>query len=131
MVAMSMKVRIVGNVRRVFLEVLKRWPSLNYGILAQIGYEGRRALYENYLQGQVINLRKYPKDIVGRRTVSYGIARNYKAVKISSYPLNLYNPRAVYSAATSTVRGRIEASLPEYDRRVFQKRLDQIDRKFT
>lgn len=127
---MSLGIHVTGNVSKMFNELVKRWPSLQYGLMSTIGYEGRRALYENFLRGQVINLRKYPFDKARRRTVSYGIARNKKSVKISAYPLNLFNPQSVYSSASSTVRARIESKMPEYDRRVLQRRIDQIDRKF-
>lgn len=123
---MSMKVNITGNIGKQFAELAQRWPGLQYGLLAQIGYEGRRELYESKLRGQVIDLRKYPHDIAGRRTVSYGIAKNRKSVKISAYPLNLYHPREVYGSATAAVRTRIESKMQVYDERVLQRRLDQI-----
>ena len=79
---MGMKVSITGNFNIVFKTMLRRWPAYQYGLMSTIGYEGRRALYEGYLQGQIIDLRKYPYDVKGRRTVSYGISRNRKTVKI-------------------------------------------------
>jgi len=125
---MSMKVTVTGNLGRVLFNLARRWPSIQYGIMAEMGYEGRRELYESFLTGQIIFLRKYPYDVRGRRTVSYGIAKNRQSVKISSYPLNLYRPREIYSAARSVVETRIKNSLTEYDQRVLQKRINQMDR---
>lgn len=113
-----------------FNELSKRWPSLRYGVLANIGYEGRRALYESFLQGQVISLYKYPRDKAGRRTVMYSIAKNLKSVRITSYPLNLYNPKSVYNSASSVVRDRVESALKGYDEKVLQKRIDALDRRY-
>ena len=112
----------------IFGAIVDKWPALKYGLMAEIGYQGRQALRDGYLRGQVIDLRKYPHDKRGRRTVTYAIARNRKSVKIASYPLNLYKPREVYASAAGPVTARIEAALRGYDERVLQKRLDDLDK---
>lgn len=125
---MGMKITISGNFG-VFAELLKRWPSLQYSLMSHIGYAGRRALYKNYLQGQVINLQKYRFDDAGHRTVNYAISKNRQSVKISSYPLNLYNPTSVYNSATSTIQSSVNSALSNYDEKILQKRLNKIDRE--
>ena len=113
----------------IFQRLLKMWPGIKYGILSQIGYEGRRELYETQLRGQIIDLRKYPYDKRGRRTVSYSIGKGMKSVKIAAYPLNLYHPEEVYSSATGVVQSRVERALAGYDERILQQRLEQLDKE--
>jgi hypothetical protein len=124
-----MKIKVdSGKIGRLLRSLIRRWPGINYGFLSSIGYEGRRALYENFLRGQVIDLKKYPYDIAGKRTVSYGISRNRKSLKISSYPLNLYNPRQVYGAARSVVESRIKSELKNIEEKILVTILAKIDR---
>lgn len=119
-------ITITNHISPLFLALAKKWPSLQYGIMAEIGYHGRRALYEEFERGQVIDLRAYPYDKRGKRTVSYSAAKNGKSVKVRSYPLNLYKPEDVYNAATGVVLQRVEAALQGYDDRVLQKRLEDL-----
>lgn len=112
----------------VFKEISKQFPSIVYGILSEVGYIGRRALYEDFMKGQVIDLMK-ERDSAGKRTVLYSLAKNRKSVKISSYPLNLYDPERVYSAASATVESKISTAMKTYDEKVLQKRIDQMDSK--
>lgn len=113
----------------ILAKLLKMWPALKLGVLHHIGYEGRRELYETQLQGQVIDLRKYPYDKRGKRTVSYSIGRRASSVKIAAYPLNLYKPQQVYSSAAAIVQSRIERSLEGYDERILQGRIDKLDKE--
>ena len=123
------KITITGNLAEPFKLLAKEWGLINYAMMAEIGYEGRRELYESFLRGQVINLQKYPRDRANRRTASYQLKVKEGTLKISSYPLNLYEPEQVYEAAASAVEQRIESALMNFDADVLQKRLDKIERK--
>ena len=125
----SISVEMGGTLGEVLRDLRQQWPSLQYGLMSEIGYVGRRSLYENFLRGQVINLTAYPFGTDGqKRTVSYKIYNRMKSVKIRSYPLNLFNPRSVYASATPTVEAAIKSSLVEYDRRVLESRIKKLDK---
>ena len=122
-------VEMGGTLGEVLRDIRKQWPALQYGLMSEIGYTGRRALYENFLRGQVIDLTAYPFGKDGqRRTVSYKIYNRMQSVSIRAYPLNLFKPRSVYANATPTVEFSIKKSLAEYDRRVLQARLKKLDK---
>jgi hypothetical protein len=123
----ALNVNVSGNFAPYFTALLKQWPNLKIGLLHFVGYEGRRELYESYLRGQVIDLRVYPKDSGGKRTVSYSIQKNKKSVKIASYPLNLYNPQSVYAQASTTIEGRIKSALKNYDEKILLDRINKIE----
>ena len=110
-----------------FAQLMKSWPGIKKGLLSEIGYVGRKTLQYNFLSGQVIDLRAYPygKD-QKRRTVSYSITKGMRGVKISAYPLNLYNPEAVYSSAAGMVQAAAEQALASYDSKILQDRLDKL-----
>lgn len=122
----SIGITITDQLSPMFVALAKKWPALQYGIMSEIGYHGRRALYEGFERGQVIDLRAYPYDKRGKRTVSYHVAKNGKSVKVRSYPLNLYNPEDVYNSATGVVLQRVESALKGYDERILQKRIEDI-----
>lgn len=124
----GIKVTVDGNVSKVFKALLKQWPSLEYDMLSEIGYVGRRSLYENYLRGQVIMLKpgNYGRD-GKRRKVAYYLGKRQKNVKIIAYPVNLFDPRNVYASAKPTVEQAIKSSLKDYERRVLAGRIRKID----
>ena len=69
---------------RIFREVRAR--SLGF-----IGLHGARLLRDEFLRpGKEFDLRAYPKDKDGRRTITYSIGRMASYVRISSYPMNLF-----------------------------------------
>jgi hypothetical protein len=124
------KFNVVTDFNLKFLKGLeKAYPQAMYGVLNRIGSEGRRLMRAGLLSGNPIMLRKYPRDKAGRRTISYKILRGIKGVKISSYPLNLYNPRKQYSKITPAISGKLDSIVKEYDRQVFQKLIDKADKK--
>lgn len=123
----SIKVSVKGNVNPFLARLVKMWPALQYGFMSEMGYQGRRALKENYLEGQVITLTK-DFDVAGRRIVSYSIAKNRKYVAVSAYPLNLFGPQAVYSSASSDVQARVETAMRQYDVRVLEQRIRALDK---
>lgn len=83
-------------------------------------------------------LRAYPKDEAGRRTISYSLGRRGRFVRISSYPMNIFERgRALRSGArekghrivTGPFRAASEARLPslinQFDNKFFQELVDQ------
>ena len=109
--------------------LMKAFPQASAGVLHAVGYEGRQILRKKLLAGQYINLTKFPKDKRGRRTVNYKIFRNFKDVKISSYPLNLHDPRKAYRKLSPLVASQLNEIVSKYDAQKFQKIIDQYDKK--
>lgn len=123
-------VTVADSVTPLFISLLKKWPSLRYGILAEIGYLGRVQLRKSALSGNPITLsaEKYPYGKDGRRrTVGYYIAKGGKSVRVSAYPLNLYKPEAVYDSVQGAVQQAVESGLRGYDERVLKQRLEDMD----
>jgi hypothetical protein len=66
-------------------------PEVRARALGWVGRKGAGLLYDNFLSGQSGGIRlKNKKDVKGHRTVSYSIGRQARYVKISSYPMNLF-----------------------------------------
>lgn len=118
---------IKANLDTGFIKGLtKAFPLATYGVLNQIGHDGRRLMKSNLLEGQVIHLRKYPKDKRGRNTVNWKILPGIKGVKISSYPLNLYEPRRQYRRFSPVLAAKLQQIVSTYDKKQFQKIIDQF-----
>ncbi len=106
----------------------KAFPQAMFGVLSQVGHDGRRLMKANLLEGQVIVLKKYPKDKRGRNTISWKILKNFKGVRISSYPLNLYKPRKAYKRFSPVLQSRLDSIVDKYSRIKFQKIVNIIDK---
>lgn len=119
-----------ANLNIPFLKGLKdAFPQAMFGVLSEVGYQSRALLKAGVLSGQVIKLSesKYPKDKAGKHTVSYKILKNFKGVRISSYPLNLYNPRKVYKAFAPTIENKVDNIVNKYSKNQFQKIVNKHD----
>ena len=75
-----------------FLKEFELFADSKYDFLKSIGGKGRMLLWKNYLQGQYLSYRSL-EDKLGRRTVSYRVAKNRKSLAIKSYPLNIWGAR--------------------------------------
>ena len=71
-------------------KLVEMFPQIRAQMLGYVGKEGKTNLKTKLLSGQSLNLRKYPEDKRGRRTVGYSINRRADMVSISSYPVNLF-----------------------------------------
>lgn len=71
-------------------EIKKMLPSMNGRLLSLIGKRARTILKEQYLSGQELTLNAFPRDKIGRYTITSDVNRNRNAVKIYSYPVNLF-----------------------------------------
>lgn len=80
----------VSENNKVFLNILKAIPDVSGGFLAYVGGKARNLLKELFLSGQDIDLRAFPKDKVGRYTITSNVSRNRQQTTIKSYPLNLF-----------------------------------------
>lgn len=115
----------ITNNLKALKELANVYPQALYGVLSQIGFEGRKLMRAGLLSGNPITLRKYPKDKAGKRTINWKILKGIKGVKISSYPLNLYNPRSQYKKFEPTLASKLGSIVSKYDRETFQKIIDQ------
>lgn len=74
----------------VFHKLRDIFPELRARALGYVGAQGKARLKQQFLSGQEIDLSAYPTDYRGRRTIGYSIDKGAKAVRISSYPMNLF-----------------------------------------
>lgn len=122
---------------RIFQEV-------NARALGFIGIHGARILRNEYLRpGKAFDLRSFPKDESGRRTISYSIGRRARHVTISSYPMNLFERgRVLRSGAReqgryivtkdfkATMNSRLQGIINLFDNQFFQEMVDKaMERK--
>lgn len=90
------------------------FPEIRAQALGYIGKQGKKALKQKFLSGQEIYLDE-DFDESGRRTISYSIGKDAKYVKISSYPMNLFE------------RGRrLRSGAKEPGKRVVTRKLKQL-----
>jgi len=66
------------------------FPDLSGRFLALVGKRARTILKRDLLSGQEIDLTAFPVDRLGRFTVASDVNRARNAVKIYSYPANLF-----------------------------------------
>ncbi len=71
-------------------ELAKQFPDFRGGYLGYIGREARITLKEDFLSGQEINLRKYPTDSKGNRTIRADVNKRRTQTKVYAYPANLF-----------------------------------------
>jgi hypothetical protein len=91
------------------------FPEIRAQALGYVGNEGRKTLKMKFLSGQEIDLRAYPVDKAGRRTITYSVGKDARYVKISSYPVNLFE------------RGRrLKSGSKESGKRIITKKLKQV-----
>ena len=99
----------------------KQLPSVNAMYLRIIGKDASTMLKKNYLSGQELDLRTYPRDSQGRNTVAYELNKKMTAVRIYSYPVNLFE------TGRKLRNGRHEAG-----KYIITKKLkDDVDSKMT
>lgn len=124
---------IFGKFRDMFWTVRKQ-------LLVHIGYKGKRLLKESYLSGQYLDLKKYPRDVIGRRTVKYQARPLRSYVTVASYPLNLFEKgrmlrsgrkepgKRVMRKFKSSMNSKMQGIVNEYDTRQLQKLIRHVER---
>jgi len=114
------------------------FPEIRAQMLGYIGTKGKSLLYFNFLRGQELNYRG-ETDRRGRKKVSYTITKNATAVKIRSYPANLFEKgRKLRSGRMepgkfiisrkfkNEMNGGLQGILDNFDRMYLQRKLDKI-----
>ena len=94
-------------------KLVEMFPQIRAQMLGYVGKEGKDNLKTKLLSGQSLNLRAYPEDKRGRRTVGYTINRRADQVSISSYPVNLFERGSRLrdgkkEPARNIIRGRLK-----------------------
>lgn len=120
-----------------FAALAKAWPDIAFYMSRTIGKNSRELLYYQFLSGQEINLKAYPRDKAGRNTVSS--ASTGKNTKISSYPTNLFERgRTLRSGARdpgkyiitrklkAAVGGRLQGWVDSFESKEIQKAFDRV-----
>ena len=85
----GLKADISGDFRE-FRQFIKTFPKLRAEMLSSVGKQARLTLKAEFLSGQELDLRRYPKDRAGRHTVSSKVQKRATKVSIWSYPVNLF-----------------------------------------
>jgi len=112
-------------------KLVEIFPQVRAQLLGYVGNEGKRNLKIKLLSGQELNLRKYPEDKRGRRTVGYSINRRADMVSISSYPVNLFERgRRLRSGEKEPARNIIRGRLKGIMQSDLQRILNEFDNKF-
>lgn len=88
-------------------DLARQFPSIGGGLLAKFGKRGRVALKEEFLSGQELTLRMAPRDKLGRYTISSDVNKNRTAVKIYSYPVNLFEKGRILRSGKKEAPKRI------------------------
>lgn len=76
-----------------FRKIADIFPEIRAEMLGYVGNEGKKLLFNTFFSGAGAELHyknSMMLDRKGRRTVGYSIAKRAEAVKISSYPANLF-----------------------------------------
>ena len=71
-------------------QLIQIFPELNGRFLSLVGKRARTILKEEFLSGQDLNLQAFPRDKMGRFTITSDVNRKRTQVKIYSYPVNLF-----------------------------------------
>ncbi len=112
-------------------KLVEMFPQVRAQLLGYVGSEGKRNLKTKLLSGQSLNLRAYPEDKRGRRTVGYSINRRADMVSISSYPVNLFERgRRLRSGEKEPARNIIRGRLKGIMQSDLQRILNEFDNKF-
>jgi len=114
------------------------FPELRASTLGYVGHEGKLRL-KKLMISSGLNFKTLNNDSAGRPLVSYSIGRNAAFVKISSYPLNLFeNGRMLRSGRKepgrkiisrklkSLMESDMQGILNKFDKTILQKDLDKI-----
>lgn len=117
-------------------QLVSAFPDLRGRLLALIGKRARVRLYEGYLSGQELTLRKYPVDARGRRTITSDVNRARTQVKIYSYPVNLFErgrklrsgrkeqgKYIITRKLKGDVSGRMQSYINEWESRILEQEL--------
>ena len=120
-------------------ELAEKFPEFRAVAMGYVGRAGRQMLKKNYLSGQEIDLSVFPRDKAGRRTVSYSIGRHARSVRISSYPMNLFERGrrlrdgskqpgkfVVTGKLKQAMTSGLQSILNEYDSKYLQKELNKL-----
>jgi hypothetical protein len=78
------------ELQQFFIKMRNFFPEVSAQLLGYIGSKGKPALKSQFLSGQEINLKAYPKDVKGHPTINYSIGKKAKYVRFTSYVLNLF-----------------------------------------
>ena len=137
--ATSLKVSFEDEDFSFLADLRKFFPKMMVGTLGWVGARGRSLLRRRLLSGQELNLSQYPKDKGGRGTTSYTFGGRGTFVKISSYPVNLFERgrklrsgkkeagrRIITQKLKSMLNSQMQTMVNQYDRTILQKEVDRI-----
>ena len=112
-------------------KLVEIFPQVRAQLLGYVGNEGKRNLKTKLLSGQSLNLKAYPEDKRGKRTVGYSINRRADVVSISSYPVNLFERgRRLRGGKKEPARNIIRGRLKGIMQSDLQRILNEFDSKF-
>jgi len=115
------------------------YPELNGRFLSLVGKRSRILLKEQYLSGQEIDLRKFPKDKRGRYTIVSDVNKRRTSVKIWSFPVNLFERSRTWSNGRreagkyiitrklkKAVAARMAGYVNEFERKILNEEIKKV-----
>ena len=134
-----LKMEFKNNDFQAVNEMRKLFPELRASTMGYVGAKSRSLLKKQFLSGQEIDLKAYPRDSKGRRTTNYSIGKKAKYVRISSYPLNLFEKgrmlrsgrkepgkKIITGKLKKAVMSQLQGWVNEFDQNVWEKELNKI-----
>ena len=122
-----------------FSKLLKEFPDMNGIFLRYVGAEARKHLKQQYLSGQEIDLRQFPRDKRGRYTITSNVNKKRTFTKIASYPVNLFErgrglrgggreagKYIITRKLKSDVEGKMNTFARRYESDIMQGRIDKL-----
>lgn len=124
----------------IFADLRKFFPELRAQTMGFVGKQGADILYNQFLRGQEIRLGVYPRDKIGRRTVSYSVGKRAAQVAIASYPLNPFEhgrtlrsgkrepaKRVITRKLKSVMASQLQSIVGQFDKKYLESRLREFD----
>ena len=136
MANVEMDLRVDGHLLKLS-KFVKDIPTIRKRYLKFIGAKGEKILKNDYYSGQVMNLRAYPLDKAGKKTIQSVTNKTGTYVKFFSYPGNLFeenftrygHPVIGQHAIRKGLKGDLLANMGSYDARfdsIISKELAKI-----
>lgn len=125
---------------KIFEELKEQFPQLRRQMMGYVGKEAKLTLKKEFLSGQSLRYKgtAYAKASDGRRKITYRVLRWGQAVRVSSYPLNLFEhgrtlrsggkepAKNVMPKFRTSINSKLQGIISAFDRMYLTKDLDKI-----
>jgi hypothetical protein len=114
------------------------FPEFKASIMGYVGHEAKLRLKKLMISSD-LNFKTLEQDIAMREIVSYNIGKYANFVKISSYPLNLFEKgrmlrsgrkepgrKIITGKLKSLMESDMQSILNKFDKKILQKEIDKV-----